>query len=242
MPKVVLVTTTFSTSLTDIRAKLALRTCREAAKHDYHIIVVDNSLCGEFKETLRATGAEVLPQQNPGMGNSRRECLRAGLNTGAEVIVWLEPEKYPLVSLLEPCIEPIGELADVVVPRRRNLENYPKYQQWTEFSANWELGNITGRPDLDLFSGPRIMSRKAAEMMAEYQGERGDNWEILFIPVLWYLQTGMRVKSVVVNYVHPIEQRSEDDELMRHKRDQQRHNLVSAMAAEAALLSNISGL
>jgi hypothetical protein len=51
----------------------------------------------------------------------------------------------------------------------------------------------------------------------------------------------MRVKSVVVDYVHPKEQLVEDDDTMRAKRDKQRIDLVTAMMQEAKRL-NFKGL
>jgi hypothetical protein len=246
--KVVLVTTTCSQSVNEMRAKLAIKTCWAARDNGYKIIVVDNSPSLDFKEALREAEAEVIDQKLPGMGQSRRECIYAGLNTEAEIIVWLEPEKYTLVPLLEPCIYPVlcGE-ASVVIPRRRNLDSYPQYQQWSEYAGNWSLGNITGRPDLDFYNGPRVMSRNTASILMSYNANflskhsYGDNWEILFIPILWLLKCGPVVKSVTVDYIHPIEQLVEDDEIMRAKRDKQRRDLISTVALEAKRLG-IKGL
>ncbi|HRH22394.1 MAG TPA: hypothetical protein PLB51_00175 [Candidatus Paceibacterota bacterium] len=236
--RIVLVTTTFIKSVDEVRAQLALKTCRTARDNDYPIIVIDGSPCEEFKQALRETGATVIDQEKPGMGQSRRECFNAGLATEAEVLVWLEPEKYTLVPLLGPCIARVMRGAtDVVIPRRRNLDGYPQYQHWSELRANWELGNITKRFDIDFYIGPRIMNRQAAMIMAAYQPiHYGDNWEILFIPLLWFLTGGVAIDSVIVDYVHPVEQLIEDDESMRSKRDKQRTDIVSAMQREAVRL------
>lgn len=224
--------------MSDVRAQLALKTCDEARLHGYDLIVVDGSPCKEFKDELRARGANVIDQKEKGMGGSRRECLKAGIETGSGVIVWLEPEKHPLVSLLEPCIELVlSGNADLVIPRRKSLAGYPHYQQWSELTANHALGNITGHPEIDFFIGPRVLSQYSAKVMSEYNqygdSPYGDNWEILFIPIIWLLGTGKKVETVVVDYVHPKEQMIEDDEVMRAKRDKQRDDLVSAMKAEA---------
>ena len=103
--RVVLVTTTFSPSIDDMRGRLALKTCHMARECDYSIIVVDGSPSQEFKQALRETGATVIDQKEFGMGASRRETLNAGVAYDAEVVVWLEPEKHPLVPLLDVCIE-----------------------------------------------------------------------------------------------------------------------------------------
>jgi hypothetical protein len=202
------------------------------------MIVVDGSPCQEFKLALRETGVIIVDQKEPGMGASRRQVLNEGINNGAKVIVWLEPEKHTLIPLLEPCIAPVlCDGVDVVVPRRLNLDGYPPYQQLSEYRGNWDLANTTGRPDLDLFIGVRIMTIEAAKLMANYDGQcgnntYGDNWEILFIPILWFMRKGLQIRSVTVNYIHPPEQLVEEGQDMIAKRDKQRIDLVGAMARE----------
>ncbi len=242
-----LVTTTFSPSLSDMRGQLALKTCRAARDCGYTIIVVDGSPSQEFKAALRETGAAVIDQKMPGMGQSRRECINAGVDSAADVIVWLEPEKHPIVSLLDACIEPvISGKADVVIPSRNTFTNYPKYQAESESRGNAAMGELIGRSDLDFYIGPRVLSYDAAREMAFYDGKigdeqvYGDKWEILFIPLLWFVDWGWKIASVPVDYIHPIEQFVEDDDMMRKKRDEQREILVSAMTAEAKRLKLVA--
>ena len=233
--KAVLLTTTFSPSVTDMRAQLALKTCGLAVKRGFDIIVVDGSPCADFKVALGATGAIVIDQVEPGMEGSRRQVLKVGLKTFPQYLAycWLEPEKHPMVPLLDECLEhiidPCHKPADVVIPRRRTLVNYPQYQQWSEMTANWQLGDLTGRYDLDFYSGPRIMSRRATELMAEYNSGHDGKWEINFLPLVRMMYYGWIVMSVTVDYVHPIEQMIEDSPEMRAKRDEQREALVDGM-------------
>ncbi len=244
LKKVVLVTTTSYQSVDEPRARLAIKTCLACKQHGYNLIVIDGSPCLSFKKALRETGVIVIDQKESGMGASRRQALGAGIDSGADIIVWLEPEKHTLIPLLVPCLnEIVFEEADVVIPRRKNLDSYPAYQQFSEYRGNWELANATNRPDLDLFFGVRIMTPQAARMMAVYNGKHchcsyGDKWEIIFLPVLWFLDAGYEIKSVTVDYIHPPEQLAEDDTGMREKRDKQRTDLCTAMATEAARLSN----
>jgi hypothetical protein len=151
-----------------------------------------------------------------------------------KVIIWLEPEKHSLVSLLAPCIRLVYEgNSDVVVPRRRTFDNYPYYQQTSELIGNWRLGSITGRQDIDFFFGPRILSLDAAQIMADSDGHLPDKWEVLFVPFLTYFQKKLQVTSVTVDYKHPPEQTIEDSAGMRAKRDEQREILEVAMMNEA---------
>ncbi len=246
--KVCLVTTTFTKDGNDMRFKLALKTCQMAREHEYPIYIVDGSPDQMMQTQLILNGAtKVNSERGRGMGASRRQCLLMGLATNADVIIWLEPEKHTIVPLLGKCVELIqSNQAQLVVPRRRNLDGYPMYQQLSEHRGNWEIGNILGRTDLDLYIGPRVMNRAAATIMASYNGKCGENtygdrWEILFIPIAQMISAKMNIQSVVVDYVHPTEQLVEDDELMRKKRDEQFKDLVESMGAEAKRL-DIVGL
>lgn len=234
----VLVTTTFFKSLQDLRCTLAIETMEAARSRSYPIIVVDGSPDPEVRSIFSVNGATVCQQYLPGMGASRRQAIQAGLdwNGGAaDIIVWIEPEKYPIVPLLEPLIQVVSlGITDLVIPQRRTLDSYPCYQAASERLANLALGAITGRPDLDLYIGPRVMNREMAKLFLGYDGRYGDNWEILFIPVLSALAQSKRVDSRLVDYVHPAEQtEAEATPEMDRKRDRQRVDIISAMARAA---------
>lgn len=242
-----LVTTTFfpkkPTDVERVRATLTVSTVKEASRLGYQIIIVDGSPDTNFKEELRALGATVITQIGSGMGASRREAIHAGLLTQKPVVVWLEPEKWPMVVELEKCITDVIEgRADVVIPFRKTFTNYPDYQRRSEVQGNAEIAHITGRYDLDYFVGPRVMNRRAAIIMATYDSNAaakvgiGDKWEILFVPIIEFFHNGMKVTGVFVDYVHPSEQSVEDDAYMRSKRDEQRKCLVGAIAITAKIL------
>ena len=213
---------------------------QEAKRCSYPIIVVEGSPDPDIAKAFREEGAIVFSEVSSGMGPSRRQTVRHALDTLAKVVIWLEPEKYPLVPLLAPCIEMVTAGGyDLVIPRRLSLDGYPFYQHWSELEANWLIGGITGRTDLDAMIGPRIMNREVAELFMEYEGgPYGDNWQSLFLVVLRALARGMRVGSRTVDYVHPPEQTAieQDSEIMNRKRDEQRIVLIETMAREAAVL------
>lgn len=235
----VLLTATFSPSVEDTRAKLALKTCNNARERGFPIVVVDGGPCQKFKQALKDSGAVVIDQKEPGMEASRRQVLKMGLERFPQVKVygWLEPEKHSMVDVLDECVRPIIDREtlrpfDVVIPRRKTMVNYPMYQQWSELTANWYLGDITCRYDLDLYSGPRFMSRRATQRMAAFSSGGDGKWKIIFLPLVGMMFDGWLIKSVTVDYIHPIEQLVEDDDAMRAKRDLQREALVEAMRVE----------
>lgn len=238
--QVVLVTTTLYQSTLDVRCGLAVETAKAARACGYPIIVADGSPERSVRKALAACGAIVFEQTNTRMGASRRQAFQSALtwNGGqADVMVWLEPEKYTLVPLLGPAIVTVAtRQIDLVIPRRTSLDSYPPYQARSERLANTAFSAITGCPDLDLCFGPRVMSRAIAEeFFLRYDGRYGDAWEIIFVPVLSALAAGKRVGSVEVDYVHPREQTAaeEGNAAMDAKRDQQRVSLIAAMASAA---------
>jgi hypothetical protein len=77
--QVILVTTT-SSDVMDYRAHLAVKTCEEAKRYGYEILVVDKSSCQEFSSRLSAANASVIQQKGETMGASRRECIRYGIS------------------------------------------------------------------------------------------------------------------------------------------------------------------
>jgi len=232
----------------DYRFQLALQMCRTAKAFGYPTIIVDGSPDHvSVRRALMEAGAKVDKQHKKGMGPSRRQCIGNGLSRpDFEVICWMEPEKVGMVPVLAQCIEMVEQGYDIVVPwRNRLFADYPPYQALSEARANHEMAKITGL-NLDLLCGPRIMSRRGAELLVSYQGHSrvnpavmyDDNWGILFVPILWALQDGLKVGSCPVDYVHPAVQTALEasNPEMDHKRDVQRVALVSAMRQEAELL------
>ena len=254
--KQLIVTTTYSRDVkTDHRFPLNQMMCLTATAFGYPVIDIDDSPDPEVARLLQEAGALVRKQREPGTGASRRECLSAGLDfegpfgdviSWADVISWIEPEKFGMIPYLDVCGEMVMQGADIVIPWRRRLcADYPEYQAMSEMAANLEMAQITGR-NLDLMCGPRIMSRRGAEILLSYKGRSrvnpdviyDDNWGIIFVPILWALRDGLTVVSCTVDYIHPaIQTRIEGaDPEMDRKRDLQRMALVAAMRREAELI------
>ena len=243
--RVVIATTTFNRTSSELRAQLALKTVRQADFYGYPIVVVDDSPVPEVGEMFADSRALVEKQKEPGMGASRRQCFRSALALGAEVVVWMEPEKWTLVEHLSHCVDPVlSGKCDIVMPRRENLDSYPDYQHWSELRAIWEIAGITGRGDIDWMFGPRVWNRRAMELFLQYDGKSGpDNWEILVVPFIWAFKGDYRVLSITVPYKHPEEQTAtEGGSEWNPKRDKQRIDLVSVMRTEAKRLGFEGGM
>lgn len=243
MSKIVVATTTFSTSM-DLRADLAVQTVGAAVAAGHRVVVVDGSPEGvPLRAHLRVAGALVVPETQHGMAPSRRQALcLAGLRAGADgVVVWTEPEKESLVSHLEAIAAPIfAGKADITVPFRQDQTNYPMGQWLAEMFGNEVLSMCVGFT-LDGWIGPRGMNQAGLAHFLAYGDEYGGKWDGIFIPILRAVAAGLRVVSVPINFVYPKEQgEAENNPARMLKCLEQLNNLVPAIVAEAKKLGLIA--
>ena len=75
------------------------------------------------------------------------------------------------------------------------------------------------------------MNRRAARLMVEYDGQYGDRWDSIFIPVLMAMKRNYTVAGHTIDYIHPPEQTAaESDPSMDRKRDEQLVMLLDGMS------------
>jgi len=242
MGQAAVATTTFYRSVDDLRMKLALRTIKEAYENEYPIVVVDGGSPDEVCRQFHEQGAYLYHQEKPGMGASRRQAIAeaARLVNNDEVVIWMEPEKYTLVSEF-PKIVPLvlnGQV-DLVVPARKTMASYPPEQQSAELFGNLAFAYLTCY-NFDVWFGPRAMNQRAAQYFLDYQGEYGDKWDSIFIPLLRMVRDGLSLASIEVDYIHPQEQTAAESSFdFLVKRLDQLANLVPSMGQEARKLGLI---
>lgn len=215
------------------RAGFAKNSIRTATDLGYEVVVVDGGSSDEFLSELEKYSARIYPQTLEGMGSSRRQAIREALTSGREIIAWTEPEKEDYIPEIVKTIQPIIEgSADMIIPRRRSQESYPLAQQHSEKFINIFWRDLTGT-DLDTVFGPRTWRREISHYFLDYDGEYGDNWDSIFIPLVnavfdERMGLGVRVAGVEVNYTHPQKQREiEEHNLEFHrKRIDQINNVI----------------
>lgn len=206
--KVVIVTTTKYTSKKGdiVRARLAEKTIRHATELGYEILVLDGGSSDDLLKSFEKDGARIYLQNSKTMGGSRRELIQEAYKTEKEIILWVEPEKEPFIPLIQKTIESlIDNTSDLVIPRRKSLESYPLFQQYSEKLANLYLKELMG-VDWDICFGPKAWKREMSHYFLDYNGEYGDLWESLQIPMLNMFFDGKRIKEEYLDYVHPREQ------------------------------------
>ena len=248
MGRILVATTTRYDDTHEIRARLALRMVQAARTLGIRVVTVDSSPNPRMKECLAGNGAEVIREtEGATMGAGRRQALAYVKNLAApdDAIVWMDPEKAPLIQFLEEiCLPILSSTADIVVPGRseEGLASYPAVQAAYERCGNASFALLTRRA-LDVWFGPRAMNRAGVEEFLAYAGEYGDRWDSIFIPVVRALKHGLRVGPCVVEYHHPAEQtaaESRDLRLGLLKRLDQLHSLVTALYKEAVALGFVA--
>lgn len=230
--KVVLATATWYPQ-EGVRSQCAIRMADSAQRHGYRLIVVDGGSTPGFLHAIGKSGAIIYPQITPGMGPGRKEALIRAKDHGGDdpVYCWLEPEKYPIVTLLGQLIRPIRRrIADITIPDRGDLASYPEEQRHAELFGNEAFKLLTGHT-LDMWSGVRVMSWHGLQYFLDYEGEYGNLWDQHFVPVMRAIAAGLEVLSVPVDYIHPPEQTAAEaaDPEMILKRLKQLDNLIPAI-------------
>jgi len=237
MENIVIATTVFLKERGAVRETLSFKMVEEVLKLKYKIVVVYKGKENDFIKSLKDLGVVVKEETGVGMGQSRRQALaEASQLIGKDgVVVWTEPEKHPFIKFIPRLAERIknGE-ADLVVPMRNKLDSYPKEQQEEENLLNLLFEKVLKRKKADLSFGPRLMGEEALSYFLNYEGEYGDKWDSIFIPILRVKKAGLKIHYEGVPYIHPEEQTGEEegDLSVFMKRIEQFYNLATPFYEE----------
>src|SRR3989338_2030271 len=250
---IVVVTTTYYKSVSDLRYQLACETIRQARQHDYDIIVVDGSPDPAIRKTFTELGALVFQETTKGMGHSRRLAFFHALNhlyctLKAEdgIIVWLEPEKHDLVRFIQEIIAAFRHNVVAVVPRRtkQSWETYPEFQQASELRANAAFSSAIGRVNLDVMFGPvAFLASRLWQLLlvCPTRFQYPDTYIQQFL-LIQLLAAEQEVAAVNVNFIYPESSRqAETSEAagggpILAKRQEQERILSEAFRQAAGLL------
>lgn len=239
MTKTTIATTTFYRNIKETRFGLAMKTVCEAQRHEYPMVIVDGGSPDEVCRQFQKKGAHLFHQEKSSMGAGRRQAIAEAFKLAqTEVVVWLEPEKFNLISYLNDIVRPIAQnRADLVVPGRKDMSSYPREQEHAERLGNLIFYYLTRRK-LDVWFGPRAMNRRAADYFLAYESDYGDKWDSIFIPLLRAIKNDLKVEGVIVNYIHPFLQTSEEtgNWVFIDKRIKQLQNLIPSLHQEAQKL------
>ncbi|MFG1643769.1 hypothetical protein ACGFMK_26030 [Amycolatopsis sp. NPDC049252] len=218
-----------------VRADCALKTVARAREHGYSIKIVDDGAPLDYIRKMESLGAQVCAQDALGLGSAVRQALRAARDAASEddAVVWVEPEKYPIIPLLARAIDEVtGNRVDLVTFRRKSLATYPPEQAMHYELINLAVKYLTGF-DCDFSWGPMVMSRRAVEYHLGYVSDHGDLWDSVHCPKLRMIKDGLRWKVLPIDYAHPLEQsEAEAGMTLFLKKIRQVDQLVRAIMAE----------
>lgn len=246
MEKTAILMTSWHKTTQDTRCVLTHQIIEEAASKNYPVVIVDGSDDPAIAESFRERGAIVFPQQERGMGPSRREVFaHAGqpsihlppmasmrdritpMDWQAPIyFVWME-EKPDLVRSIPLLVAPLvaGE-AEIVIAKRLSMETWPAFQQESETRANAAYREATGM-DYDPMFGPVAFSFRMLRFFRECRPERygvspyAAGYIQHFAP-LESIAAGYMTTSITVNCSYPEQQRQEEEtvlnDAMREKR------------------------
>lgn len=227
--RIIVTAPTFYPNEQDIRLGIALDLCREAAKHELLLILVDASPSEAIRQKLVEAGrgkngveyVKVVPQTYEGKkGAALREGIHAAhqeLQEGETgMIAFQEPEKVRMVSQWRNVEETLAnQAADVCVPRRSDAsfqESYPIEQYHSEQFANLyldSLGKAVGFPSVDWTMGPIAFKSTFVQSWLDYPGEL---WDMQLVPMIraqrWH---GAKVVSYEFDYYQPDSMKAEEE-------------------------------
>jgi hypothetical protein len=215
--KLIVVAPTFYTSLDDLRYKLGLESCRQAAKHGIRLILVDASPLEEVRTGLENAGKDdkgrgfvkVILQISKGKkGSALREVIQEACTEMQNgIIAFQELEKVDMFRHWHPLVRHMmATESDVTVLRRAAAlfqSTYPIEQYHCETFANMyldSLGASIGLASVDWTMGPVAFTTKYANYWLEYQGEL---WDVQLVPLIHAHLQGAKVSSFEVEYHHP---------------------------------------
>lgn len=226
--------TTFNTDWERVRAKCIIKTLKEAIKHKYEVVLVDGGSPPEFVKDMQSLGIHVYHQRTPGMGNGCRETLQLAQEMAAHGrgIVWIEPEKYPLVCKLDPAVKKFeNERLDLLLLKRTSLDSYPPEQAMAYRMIALATKYLIGI-DSDFGWGPMVLSKRAIDYFLEYRSDYGDLWDSIHCPRLAIINN-LPWQIMSIDYTHPPEQTAAETGIeLLPKRIRQMDQLVRAITGE----------
>lgn len=202
------------------RATLHKKFLKEITGHGHKLVAtlsadVDPDLANIFKES----GAYVMKQEGETFGSAFRQSARRASEIGSYV-TWLEPERYNFVKHVGKMTDLIENGPfDVVLPCRKEFNNYTEIQEHVERRENKLFYKLTGR-SYDIGFGIKTFKRELTRYFTDYdslffEGKR-DIWDAHTVPLLDMVRDGVRMGSIEVDYTHPREQRMEEEGNMKY--------------------------
>lgn len=210
------VTSTFYPSVEGndlVRSELALSLLSEIDEHGFQGVVVDGGSLPDFIEKMGGSRSKIFSGEQLGRGEGRRKAIEEALLLHPKYIVYVDPEKVDFIRSISLIAERMeNESLDMVIPRRRSMSSYPRFQEYSEKFMNEYLGALSGH-SFDYVFGPRMWKQEHSHYFLTYDGKYGDTWDAIFIPVFEMLKNvEMKVGEVIVDFDYPPSQKAFEEQ------------------------------
>jgi hypothetical protein len=219
-----------------VRTEVFIDTVKKMADFGLSLVAVYIETQRLILNELKRFGVILIPQQSSGMGNVRKEALRAALDRfpNAKYLCWLEPEKTNMVQFVEPmCAKMTREQSALGMFNRMDMSSYPPEQTHYYLLCRAVASQLVGF-DLDYAFGPMITTRSATSYFLEYRGEYGSKWDSILIPRLRIIKTGAGLSILPIDFRNDLRmtQVESGNETIILKRIEQLNNVVPSLIAE----------
>lgn len=206
-----------------IRSKIWFETFDNAQKLGVKVVVRnDGGLPEAMLERIKAyNNITIVEKTTPNtLGGGRREALQKAIeiadkkNIENPIFLWTEPEKDNLITE-ETLLKIISEVRNgahiAIVEREEKAWNQlPRLQGWIEKRANKRAQEVlekeTSKPqeNLDLWFAPKAFDKTGSKYFLDYNSDKNklDLWDSLMVPVQEARKNGIKVESVLVNFLY----------------------------------------
>jgi hypothetical protein len=232
LARLIVVAPTYYNDTNDIRYRLGLESCQQAAEHRIELVLVDASPSQTIRDGLEEAGCgfvRVIPQTSKGKkGAALREGIAKALillqhndddcddcENGTAVIGFQELEKVDMIRHWKSIARNLLiKSSDIVVARRDNemfRNSYPIEQFHSEQFANMfldSLANKIGLPSIDWTAGPVAFKASIAPRWLSYKGEV---WDAQLVPIIEAFIEGAKISSFDVSYRHPESMKEQEE-------------------------------
>ncbi len=195
----------------DIRKNIALKSIKELTKH-YEVVVIDGGSEQDFLEKIKSFGAKVFPQTKKGFREAKRESYQKAYETGKEILICMEPEKFDFIKSIPYLISQLKENnLDIIYPGRNSFGSCPIFQAHTEQAGNLFFGDFLNLY-WDFFFGPMIWKRECSNYFLNFKEKVPEaSWDIHIIAPLIAKKNGKKVEQKKIDFSYEQEMKIEEE-------------------------------
>jgi hypothetical protein len=212
----------------DAEARVIEHALAQLRRLDVRVVVTDGGSSDAFIRELASTTGFSVRRSSYGRGlvGQVKSSIAAALDTGAQAVLYTEPDKtaffaHGLPSLLE-CAPPAATGRVMLAARSsRSFSTFPPFQQYAEAIINDLCARVVGIPG-DYSYGPFLMDRELAERLLTMPNTLGWGWRHCAFGLAAGL--GYDIRHGVDDFACPEEQRHENQRDRFHRLTQLHQN------------------